>query len=251
MPGNASGWLPGIFLLALLSATVACAAPTPALVPPTPTLNSPTSVATVSAPTRIPASATVPPSPRTPTIAARLTASPTPPDCPILPVGSFNTIWEGDPGLKAALSCPSSLHPRILPDAWQVKTSYQPFEHGAMLWSNQLGWYTSPVIYVLYADSTYQRLEDRFDPTTDAERGTDKPPSGLIEPTMGFGKVWRDEPNVRTRLGWATASETPGTGRFELFLLGEMAWITQTNQTYAFIRDSGKARVFNIPFSDR
>ena len=69
-----------------------------------------------------------------------------------------------------------------------------------------------------------------------------------MEPTLGFGKVWRDEPGVREALGWATAGETPGVGRFQMFLYGDMIWISQTNQTYVF--NNGLVFVFYIPFSE-
>jgi hypothetical protein len=33
------------------------------------------------------------------------------------------------------------------------------------------------------------------------------PPPGLYQPIRGFGKLWRTHPEVRDRLGWATAPE--------------------------------------------
>lgn len=117
-----------------------------------------------------------------------------------------------------------------------------------MIWSDHLGWYAQPVIYVLYDDATYQRLEDGFDSAVDPVSGGETPPSGLVEPILGFGKVWRDQPGVRQALGWATAGEMPGSGRFQLFFGGDMVWISQTDQTYVF--SNGVVYVFDVPFSE-
>jgi hypothetical protein len=111
-----------------------------------------------------------------------------------------------------------------------------------------IGWYAQPVVYVLHADATYQRLEDTFDVAVDPVSGGETPPHGLVEPIYGFGKVWRDEPGVRESLGWATSNETPGIGRFQMFMGGDMIWMSQTDQTYVF--SSNVVRVFDIPFSE-
>jgi hypothetical protein len=131
-----------------------------------------------------------------------------------------------------------------------VQTAYQPFEHGEMIWSDHVGWYPQPVIYALYADSTYGRFDDAFDPAVDPVNGGQTPPSGLVEPNYGFGKAWREQPTVRERLGWALSDETPGTGYFQMFLGGNMVWISQTNQTYVFVSQDSAVQVFDVPFSD-
>ena len=62
------------------------------------------------------------------------------------------------------------------------------------------------VIYVLYADGTYQAYEDTWVEGEIVEiEGT--PPQGLVAPRRGFGKLWAIQPGVRDRLGWATAEE--------------------------------------------
>jgi hypothetical protein len=196
--------------------------------------------------------ATATPAP-TPTAATPPILTPTPSgtssaDCSDLPTGSFLAVWQSDADLQALLGCPTSYHPRIEPAAWEVQTSYQPFERGAMMWSDHIGWYAQPVVYVLYTDGTYQRFEDTFDPAVDSASGGETPPNGLVEPALGFGKVWCDQPGVREVLGWATANETAGVGRFQTFLGGAMVWINQTNQTYVF--SNGAVYVFDVPFSE-
>lgn len=170
-------------------------------------------------------------------------------DCGVLPTGSFVTVWQSDPQLQITLGCPVSWHPRVTPYAWEIKTAYQPFERGEMIWSDHVGWYDQRVIYVLYQDSSYQRFDDTFDGTVDPVGGDETPPDGLVEPILGFGKVWRDHPGVRDALGWATAKEIGGAERWQMFVGGTMIWIGQTDQTYVFASGTG-VRVFDIPFSE-
>jgi len=228
--------------------------PAPAPVSPTPLPPTPGPTATA---TRVPATPTAtqtrpPATPTTTRAPATATPSPlpsaTPMTCRVLPEGGFLTIWQGDPDLQATLDCPTSYQPHVIPRAWEVKTAYQPFEHGAMIWSDHLGWYPEAIVLVLYADSTFRRFDDTFDPEVDPVRGGETPPDDLVEPMLGFGKVWREQPAVRERLGWATADETPGVGRFQLFLGGQMIWLSQTNQTYVLVHD--RVRVLNVPFSE-
>jgi len=151
----------------------------------------------------------------------------------VLPEGPFLGIWQADSVRQAALGCPTSNHPRITPVAWEVATSYQPFENGAMVWSNQIGWYEQPVIYVLYATGEYGRYDDAYEPGDPGPEAT--PPAGLLVPALGFGKLWEEHPDIQVALGWATAPETPGPGRFQLFIGGEMIWISQRGETYVFV----------------
>ena len=70
------------------------------------------------------------------------------------------------------------------------------WQRGAMIWPDHMGWYAQPVVYVLHADSTYQRFADTFDAAVDPIGGGETAPNGLVEPIYGFGKVWLDEPGV-------------------------------------------------------
>jgi len=184
---------------------------------------------------------TTPPATTPPPVATPLT-------CATPPTGSFLSIWQGDLTLQAALGCPTSNHPRILPEAWEVATAIQTFEHGSMVWSDHIGWYEQPVIYIIYADGTYQRFDDTFDPTVDPASGGETPPAGLLEPVNGFGKLWRTEASVRAALGWATAAESGGPGRFQLFERGDMIWVSPTGETFVFT--GGRVTVFNVPFTE-
>ena len=234
-----------IAAIAMLALAVGCvpdALPTPtAAIEPEPTY---TATATAS-PTPSPPTATAT---ATPSVTPSPSAAPTEATqlrCCWLAEGVFRTIRQNNP--ETTLGCPTSGHPRVLPLAFEVKTSYQSFERGAMLWSNKTGWYGESIIYVLYADGSFERFQDTFDPNTDPVIGGETPPAGLIEPSLGFGKVWRKEPGVRESLGWATAEETPGPGRFQQFMAGNMIWLSQRGETYVLPWSGRTYTVVNSP----
>lgn len=82
----------------------------------------------------------------------------------------------------------------------------QPFQNGFMVWLEP-----SQLIYVFftnYGGQSYRSYADTFkegDPESDPSL---IPPAGFLQPVRGFGKVWRENPEVRDNLGWATAPET-------------------------------------------
>jgi hypothetical protein len=239
------------------TAPTATASPTPSPLPSTPSPSAtptpeptlaetpedtptPTDTSTPTADNTLPPTSTPTPTVELPTTTPTATETPestAPPECDVLPEGPFLPLWEADPTRQAVLGCPTSNHPRIEPVAWEVSTSYQPFERGAMLWSDKIGWYEQPVIYVLYEDGTYSRYEDTYE-SGDDETVPETPPAGLFEPVLGFGKVWRENEAVRDGLGWATAAESPGPGRFQLYVGGEMLWLSQRGTAYVFVRET-------------
>jgi len=79
----------------------------------------------------------------------------------------------------------------------------QPFERGRMIWRGD----TRQVI-VFHEDGTWASYEDTFVSGVDPISTDAAPPSGGVqEPAFGFGKVWREQPGVRDRLGWALTEE--------------------------------------------
>jgi hypothetical protein len=84
----------------------------------------------------------------------------------------------------------------------------QSFENGFMIWVE-----AEQMIYTFYypqgtsSHAPYKSFIDNFsegDPESDP---TIVPPAGLYQPIRGFGLLWRSDPSVRDRLGWATAPE--------------------------------------------
>jgi len=92
------------------------------------------------------------------------------------------------------LSCPAEA-------ARTVQAAYQEFERGFMIWRAD----TSD-IYVFFRDTG---LVNRFRDTWLGEwvDYPEEPPVGRYKPDRGFGRVWVDNPQVRTGLGWATNFE--------------------------------------------
>ncbi len=156
------------------------------------------------------------------------------PACPP-PVGGFNLIYNSDPALREALRCPISHHPRVPPDAWEIQTAFQAYEGGMMIWISKVGWYEQKAIYLLFNDGSYQFYDDTWQEGIDPESGGEAPPEGRIEPMRGFGKVWREHPEVRAAFGWALQPEMGGVGRIQLFEGGTMLYLSQNAQTYIFI----------------
>jgi serine/threonine-protein kinase len=166
-----------------------------------------------------------------------------------MPDAGYRTLLAGEAELWLILGCPTEFHPRVTPQAWELETAYQAFEGGEMIWtSRQVGWYGPPFIHILYADGSYQSLPDTFDPAVDPIKGGEMPPEGRVEPVYGFGKIWREQPEVRQKLGWAKAEEVAGIGASQQFVGGHLLWINQTNRTYAFVKD-GNIRSLEVPYS--
>ena len=74
--------------------------------------------------------------------------------------------------------------------------------------------------------------------------------AGLVQPSLGIGKVWRENAGVRQAIGWATNAELPGTGRFEMFLGGNMVYSSQTGKTFVFLSESKRVQAFDVAFSE-
>ncbi|NIO68096.1 MAG: hypothetical protein GTN71_03315, partial [Anaerolineae bacterium] len=95
----------------------------------------------------------------------------------------------------------------------------QAFEHGRMIWRED-----ERRIYALYDDNTWADYEDTFNPSVDPIVTGLQPPAGLQEPAFGLGKVWREQPGVRDRLGWATEGEQAYQGASQRFAWGQKLW---------------------------
>jgi hypothetical protein len=81
----------------------------------------------------------------------------------------------------------------------------QQFERGTMIWIR-----SEERIYVLFGDgqqiawTTYTDDWIQGAPENDPDLA---PPSGMYQPVRGFGLVWREQPGVKDRLGWAITEE--------------------------------------------
>ncbi len=93
------------------------------------------------------------------------------------------------------------------PTVGQIQVAEQLFQRGRMFWvqPTQQIWVLTITgegrgTWTIYPDT----FEDGVDPDLDPALVA---PEGLIQPERGFGKLWRNNPEVREALGWATTPE--------------------------------------------
>ncbi len=122
---------------------------------------------------------------------------------PLLIPVECSELWFFDPPPD---SCPAA-PPQISTQAEQT------FERGRMIWVA-----TQDRIYVVFEDGdvpTWAQYPDDFnegDPDLDDNL---VPPPGLQQPVRGFGLIWRSNPRVQSRLGWATTPEVAFEGMYQ------------------------------------
>jgi hypothetical protein len=169
------------------------------------------------------------------------------PSCPPRGVGHWAGVidfWHKHPELRLDLGCPNDEVPYnvVNPNAHnvdkKVTTAYQEFEHGAMLYVSRTVRRDYKEVeehptYVLFEDGRFLQFEDTWK-EGDPVSGGLQPPEGFLEPTRGFGKVWREGAGVRDKLGWAKAPEQGGTGAMVRFGFGEIYWSSVPNKHIVF-----------------
>jgi hypothetical protein len=119
-----------------------------------------------------------------------------PPEGLFRPEGMYAGVWAGDPALQSLLGWATSAEPAATSMADQI------FENGRMFWRED-----EQAIYVLYRDNTWEVFPDTFVEGQAESDSSLTAPANRLQPIRGFGKVWREQPVVRERLGWATARE--------------------------------------------
>jgi len=161
----------------------------------------------------------------------------------LLPTGQFGNFWSVPPSGSMLYTIPETWRnfehfmlyvndaegrtdsaylniPLTCPDTWFFAPApadcpaspplysagaQQLFEHGVMLWVGE-----EDRIYVIYDDGgvgAWSAFTDAWDEGDPIDDPGIVPPPGFYQPVRGFGLVWREQWNVRERLGWATAPE--------------------------------------------
>jgi murein DD-endopeptidase MepM/ murein hydrolase activator NlpD len=171
---------------------------------------------------------------------------------PIYGSGSF-TMSLPDGQLRAITSdgrwghvtgvIPPAATPTPSPTQQTTGASFQPFEHGFMVWRADNGEIS---VYVggdngelsVYPAAQYGALPTR----------AFQPPAGRWYPEFGFGRVWTSIPGVRERLGWALGGEQGYTmilvafdasGRLTSFSLPDGRFLTQRSGSSWLITPGG------------
>lgn len=197
---------------------------------PTPTKR-PTSTSTPKA-----ISTTTPKATPTTTPTATSTPSPTIEPVCVVPGGVFKNLWQN---YKKQLGCPIQNNPQL------ITVAEQYFENGTMFW-----WKHVDTHYVVYQkgalSGTYQVFPDTWiegEPMTSCN--VSSPPSGLLQPLRGFGRVWCALGAENASLGWALAQESgfePGNAdplvqNFEKGIIFRDSNGTMTKRAYILFDD--------------
>lgn len=123
------------------------------------------------------------------------------PPLPYIVSGGRGTLYRDDLGVRVRLQLPTGNE--AVSDG-----VVQPFERGAMIWVRG-----TRRIYVVAKDSQgYQPLgewQGFADTWTEGQEpgGGSAPVPNLYYPQRGFGKVWRENPEVQQRLGYALTAD--------------------------------------------
>ena len=173
---------------------------------------------------------TATPEPLTPipeiTLTATVTATPPPP-----PTATATTTPQTPTG-------PTPLPPGFpTPVVGRILVAEQVFEHGRMFWLEPI----REIWVIMDQGNRWSRHPDVFEEGEPEHDPTLTPPAGLQQPIRGFGKLWREDDDIRATLGWAKDVEygyttdyrydhggsaaaggtyTPGPGRHTLITLG-------------------------------
>ena len=103
----------------------------------------------------------------------------------------------------------------------QIQVAEQVFENGRMFWIGPTQQIWVMILtgegrgdWRIFEDS-FVEGEEEFDPEI-------VPPEGLEQPTRGFGKLWRENPDLREALGWAVTPEFGFVTAYEYHPVGRI-----------------------------
>ncbi len=107
-----------------------------------------------------------------------------------------------------------SVAPSPTPLISQIQVAEQLFEHGRMFWLQP-----TDQIWVMITTDTghgdWLIFENTFVEGEPEDDPSIIPPDGFEQPRRGFGKLWRDNPDLRDKLGWAITPEFGYVTRYE------------------------------------
>jgi hypothetical protein len=150
------------------------------------------------------------------------------------PIGQLGDVW------RAELGGPDGPLGYAIEVEQKLWCAGQHFEHGLMMWLDQL---YEDHIYVLTYGATesggdWQVYVDTWR-EGDPESAELAPPEGVFEPIRGFGRLWREElGGPDAPVGWALEPEQGYTGSVQPFERGLMLWNPLTQAVYVLWDDS-------------
>ena len=127
------------------------------------------------------------------------------------PVGELALFWDNKVDAQQALGWAATERPT------SSTAAIQRFDNGVMVWVEETG-----RIYAFLNNGRWLSYTDTFregDPESDPAFA---PPAGKQQPVRGFGKVWREHPDLRNAIGWALTKEEPTTALRQAFERGQI-----------------------------
>jgi hypothetical protein len=92
-------------------------------------------------------------------------------------------------------------------------------------------------VYVIYNDGEWKTYPDGWDASQPSSDPSLTPPADRYQPVNSIGKVWREVPEVRRRLGWALENQSAFKGRYQLYSTQPGV---QSGDSHFFFIDHGK-----------
>ena len=127
----------------------------------------------------------------------------------------FRRLVATEPSVRTRLGCASGADRMILAEE-------ELFQHGHILWRADTG-----LLVVSFDDGQWATFPDLYDPAEPVEASEEEMaplPEGYFVPTGRFGRMWRHEPGIFERLGWAISPERRFQAVLQRFPGGEVLW---------------------------
>ncbi|MHB1162700.1 MAG: anti-sigma factor [Chloroflexota bacterium] len=137
-------------------------------------------------------------------------ASPSPPTPTVGPERGFGDLHRDNQTVAEGLGAARA--PEVA-----VQLARQTFERGMMLRRSD-----TREIFALRRDGSWLLYRDSWQEGEPLRK--EAAPTGLLAPTQGFGKLWRQQPELRQSFGWATAIEQTLPAAAQQFAGGRMLW---------------------------
>lgn len=160
--------------------------------------------------------------------ALRVPHLPLPPTLPtplhLCPVQWFFMFVEGESDPLG--TCPGAVI--------QVSAAGQDFEGGRAYWYAAPPGASDPrgTVWIIYNSGEWLTYPDTWQPGEMESDPGITPPGGRYQPVQRIGKVWRENADVRQRLGWAYTPPQPFTGRMQEPTGDSAAWAGHSHYGY-------------------
>lgn len=154
-----------------------------------------------------------------------------PPSGAYRPQDEFADLWSADDLIQRSLGWALEAEPS------SVYAAVQRFEGGLMIWRED-----NRQIYTLYADGSWTAVDDTWTEDQPAFDPAITAPADRFQPIRGFGKVWRNNRQVRGRVGWALEPERGVNVTVQPFQHGGVIEVEE--EVYALVADSASRRMW-------